>query len=125
MFTLVLFPVSGRAKSYHASHRVRGGLFQSKDAGVDRRRHSIRTVKQNEPKSGHHLRNAVKRRKKMKHFLMKFGSIKTWLVIFCAVIIAAIVFTKQSDFNALALVVPVTAYFPANVFQKKILGGGK
>ncbi|MDR2193864.1 MAG: hypothetical protein LBP19_05275 [Treponema sp.] len=60
----------------------------------------------------------------MKHFLSKFGSIKTWLVIFCAVIIAVIVFTKQSDFNtlALALVVPITAYFPANVFQKKILG---
>jgi hypothetical protein len=60
----------------------------------------------------------------MKHFLKKLSSIKTWLVIFCAVIIAVIVFTKQSDFNtlALALVVPVTAYFPANVLQKKILG---
>jgi hypothetical protein len=62
----------------------------------------------------------------MNHFLRKLGSIKTWLVIFCAAIIAVIVFTKQSEFSALALalVAPVTAYFPANVIQKKILSGG-
>jgi ABC-type transport system involved in cytochrome bd biosynthesis fused ATPase/permease subunit len=58
----------------------------------------------------------------MKKFFKKFLSIKVLLTLFCVVIISVIVFRDLAAFSGLAtaLVVPITAYFAANVAQDKI-----